>query len=741
MSATPDEVERLVTATGLRALLAHVDEVVICCDNDGTVHFANDAFRTLLGYSPEHFVGRSIIEIVHPDHVGPALEAIARWEGRAGAPRGEPVKVRTSDGLWMEVRYDAAIGPDFGAIGSLVLTLRPESQVDLGERELRARALNDDRIIRLSSVFLNLPTEEFDHGLEVAVAELASLEDVTRVSVWRADDDRLVRRAAWSAPIGAPAVPLARRMRIADYASLRLAMQGHDTLLNEPWHHGPEFAAERELFEHAGTTACLISPLAAADTFVGIVMVESTLNQDFGATHFGATHSACAILAEAFLRNDVERRLATQALTDRVTGMANRWAFDVELECALDDLQDGALGSVTLGVVDLDRFKIVNDTYGHAVGDRLLFECAERLRACAEEGTTLARLGGDEILVLITDAGGPDDAVHAVERLLSSLDMPFDLPGGAIALTASAGVAYTDDGDTEPSELMSKADVAMYQVKSRGGDGVVLADPDAHRARSARLRLETELRRAIDAEALEVHYQPEFELTTGRLLGAEALARWEHPHHGLLAASEFIPLAEASGLISSIGRQVLAVACRTAASWSRRLDADPFLLRVNVASRQLRQVDFVDQVADALADADYPASGLCLELTESTLLTDPIVAAERFSQLRELGVGLAIDDFGTGYSSYLQLRSLPLTALKIDRSFVTDLPRSHTDSAIVVATLDLAAALGLTVTAEGVETELQRDALIELGCPAAQGYLLGRPMPAESFEKLFDAAA
>ncbi len=746
MSTVPEEVEidtdKVVTRAGLRAVLAHVDEVVICCDTDGTVRFVNDAFRNLLGYDAEHFVGRNVLEIVHPDQIDSSLAAIARWEGRSGAPRGEPVDVRTSDGSWLQVRYDAAVGPDFGDLGSLVLTLRPEADLDLAERELRARALNDERIIRLSSAFLNLPTEDFDAGLQVAVAELASLEDVTRVSVWRSSGDRVVRQASWAAPIGAPSVPLARRMRIRDFASLIAATKGRDTLLHEPWRHGPDYQAERDLFQSANTTCCLISPMSARDEFVGIIMVESTLTQDFGATHFAATQSASAILAEAFLRNDVERRLATQALTDRVTGMANRWAFDVELECALDDLQDGALKSVTLGIVDLDRFKVVNDSHGHAMGDRLLFEVAERLRARAGDEATLARLGGDEFLVLMTDVGGPDDALRAMEHLMEPLDMPFDLSGGAVALTVSGGVAHTTDGDTEPSELMSKADVAMYQVKSRGGDGIELSDPDAHRARSARLRLETELRRLIDEGGLEVHYQPEYELATNRLIGAEALARWEHPHHGLLAASEFIPLAEASGLIARLGRQVLVRACRTVAEWCReRDDDDPFLLRVNVASRQLRQKDFVDQVADVLADAELPAARLCLELTESTLLTDPLVAAERFSQLRELGVGLAIDDFGTGFSSYLQLRSLPLTALKIDRSFVTELPQSHTDSAIVMATLDLASALGLTVTAEGVETETQRRALVEMGCPAAQGYLLGRPMSGAAFEKLFDEAA
>lgn len=737
----PSDDDKVLTRAGLRAVLAHVDEVVICCDDYGTVLYANDTFRTLLGYSPELFVGRNIVEIVHPDQLDDAAAAIARWEGRSGAPRGEPITVRTSDGAWMEVRYDAALGQDFGDLGSLIVTLRPESLVDLAERELRARALNDDRIIRLSSVFLNLPTEDFDRGLDVAVAELASLEDVTRVSVWRSQGSRVVRRSVWEASVNAPTVPLDDSIPIGAFVSLRQAAGGEFTLLSEPWHHDDQFAPERALFEAAGTRSCLICPMMAGEEFVGIVMVESTLDQEFGATHLGATRSASAILAEAFLRNDIERRLATQALTDRVTGMANRWAFDVELECALDDLNDGLHRSVTLAVIDLDRFKTVNDTYGHAVGDRLLFEVAERFRTRAGNDTTLARLGGDEILVLITDRDGPDEALHAVEALIALLDVPFDLQGGAVALTASAGVAFTVDGDTEPSELMSKADVAMYHVKSQGGDGAALADPNAHRARSARLRLENELQGTILSDGLLVHFQPECELSTGRLLGAEALVRWDHPSHGLLTASEFVPLIEASGLVSVLGRQVLARACRTAVAWCSDLGTRPFLLRVNVASRQLRQVDFVEQVADVLAETGYPASALCLELTESTLLTDPVLAAERFGQLRALGVGLAIDDFGTGYSSYLQLRSLPLTALKIDRSFVTDLPRSHTDAAIVSATLGLADALGLTVTAEGVENEYQRSALIDLGCPAAQGFLLGRPMPAEAFAKLFDTAA
>ena len=576
------------------------------------------------------------------------------------------------------MHYDAAVGSDFGGIGSLVLTLRLESSIDIVERELRARAFNDDRIMRLSSAFLNLPTEDFEKGLDIAVGEIASLETVTRVSVWRTDGDRMVRRSCWESSIKAPTFPLPERVRRDDFATLKRAAEGKDTLLMEPWRYGPEFETEREAYRISGVTSCLVSPMMAGEEFVGTVMIETTLQEEFGAVDIGAVHSACAILAEAFLRNDAERLLARQARVDRVTGLSNRWAFDVDLECALEELRSDGMDGLALAVIDLDRFKAVNDTFGHAIGDHLLAEVAHRLRHQADDRTTLARLGGDEILVLVQHVDGPDEAYEVLEHLLEVFRVPFNLPSGALALTASAGLAHTADGDTEMGELMARADVAMYQVKATGGDAVTIADRDSHIERSQRLRREADLQRAIQAGTLWVHYQPEVELATGRLLGAEALIRWQHPHSGLMTAAEFIPLIESTALIETVGRQVLREACKAASRWRGRVVGDDFLIRVNVAARQLRQERFVQEVGDALADADLPPSALCLELTESTLLTDPTVAVERFGQLRSLGVGLAIDDFGIGYSSFLQLRSLPLSALKIDRSFVTDLPaKSH----------------------------------------------------------------
>ncbi len=723
----------LVTAAGLDAVLAHADEAVLGCDADGTVRFASEAFRTLLGYAPEMFVGRNITEIVHPDQLAFVVEAIARWSGRVGSPQGDPIRVRAADGSWVEVRYDAAIGQDFGAIGSLVLTLRLESSVSVAERALRTRVLNDDRIVRLSSAFLHLPADEFDKGLDVAMAELGSLESVLRASVWQAEGDRVVRRAYWQAPASLPTLPLSERARVDDFGSLRRARAGQETFLFLPWQHGPEFDGERALFDEAGITSVLVEPIIAGDTFVGALLLENTLGDEFGATHFSAARSACAVLAEAFTRHEVEDRLAVQARTDRVTGLANRWAFDAELDRALSDLAAGSTSGVALAIVDLDRFKVVNDTYGHGVGDQLLHDVADRLVDASSPRTMLARLGGDELLVLVEDVATADAAHRAVEELLDALVAPFDVSEGVLAVTVSAGVVHTTDPTDDVDVLMRAADLAQYRAKSIGGDAVLLADVATTRAQSVRLRRETELREAVDRGQLVVHYQGEFDLVTGALVGAEALVRWPHPTDGLLAAGEFVPLAEASGLINELGRQVLREACRDVASWQQSGGNVPFTLRVNLSARQVRQPDLVDQVGDALADCGLDPSVMCVELTESTLLADPVGAAAHFDALRELGVGLAIDDFGTGYSSLLQLRSLPLTALKIDQSFVAGLAASAADRAIVRATLDLAAALGLDVTAEGVETAAQRDVLVELGCPRAQGFLLGRPVSAAQF--------
>jgi EAL domain-containing protein (putative c-di-GMP-specific phosphodiesterase class I) len=324
-------------------------------------------------------------------------------------------------------------------------------------------------------------------------------------------------------------------------------------------------------------------------------------------------------------------------------------------------------------------------------------------------------------------------AIARTQQLLDGLRMPFDVAGSPVALTASVGLVHAVDPSADAVELLRRADLALRRAKESGGDAIQVDDEHLRERVASRLHRESELREAVAGDGIEVHYQGEWDLVTGELVAAEALARWRHPTEGLLDAGAFIPLAEESRVIDDLGLEVLREACATLGAWRGRGLAQDLLMRVNISARQLRNDDLAHQVSDALADSGVPASALCLELTESSLLIDPEGSLARLERLRELGVGLAVDDFGTGYSSLLYLKRLPVTAVKIDRAFVKDLPDPISDRAIVQAVVQLAAALEITCTAEGVETAEQRDALVRLGCHRAQGYLLARPEPTEVF--------
>ncbi len=723
-----------ITRATLTAMLSHVDEAIVATDEAGVVRFASAGVRALLGLDPDAVVGRNLLDFLHPDELEELAESMERWHGRSGSPRGQVQRVRASDGTWREVYYDAVTGPRVAPF-SIVVTIRAAEDADPVQGELVQRVLAEEILLRLTKTFLELPLERFDEGLDHALSALAALEWTTRISIWLVDDDRLVRRATWEAPANAPALRLPPRFRLASSPAMRALVSGDEIrfsrevpLADSAW------AADRIVFEKSGVQSALAVPMMGGGRFTGALALESTIGDvAFDTTHTFTVRSAAAILGEAFVRNEAERRLADQARIDPVTGLGSRWAFDVALVRALEDVRTGTSPGCGLAIVDLDRFKMVNDALGHRAGDSLLADVATRLVGAAGARTLLARLGGDEILVLHeheADAAGTIDRTRA---LLGALAAPFEIQGTRITLTASAGVVHAGDVSADAGELLRRADLAMYRAKALGGDHLEVDDADLREQVASRLGREAGLRAALADGRLIVHYQGEWDLGTGALIGAEALARWDHPVEGLLTAGSFIALAEDCGLINELGRFVLREACAAVAGWrSRGLD-DGFVLRVNLAARQLRQPDLVDQVADALADAGLPASALCLELTESALLIDPDGSVAVLARLRELGVGLAVDDFGTGYSSLLYLKRLPLTALKIDRAFVMGLPDDRRDRAIVASTIQLADALGISATAEGVETEGQRQALVELGCRRAQGFLFARPEPFEVF--------
>ncbi|MCW2674432.1 MAG: hypothetical protein JWP14_3021 [Frankiales bacterium] len=432
--------------------------------------------------------------------------------------------------------------------------------------------------------------------------------------------------------------------------------------------------------------------------------------------------------------NVLSWRLTEQEATrDGLTGLPNR----VALLDALDKtLQGRGRKSTAVLFIDLDNFKDANDAFGHEVGDGLLVALAGRLGAQLRVGDTLARLGGDEFAVVLSDLSHPEDALASAERLLRTLYDPIRIGEFTLSAEASLGLAYAD-GATNGADLLRNADLAMYQAKRDGGGQVAVYRPTLHTAVLRRSELEADLRVALDEQQFVLHYQPIIDVTTNRLVGTEALVRWEHPVRGLLGPVEFITAAEQSGLIVPLGAWVLRTACIQTAAWQQQTpDRVPLTVAVNLSPRQLLDRTLVATVAEALHDSGLDASSLCLEITEGSVIRDFETTMPTLNALRTLGVSLALDDFGTGYSSLSYLKQLPVNIVKIDRSFVNDLGNETPNSQIVLAIIELAHALGMRVTAEGAETHLQLHTLRAMGSDQAQGYLLGRPMPVDSLSGL-----
>jgi diguanylate cyclase len=422
-----------------------------------------------------------------------------------------------------------------------------------------------------------------------------------------------------------------------------------------------------------------------------------------------------------------QRRIKHQALSDALTGLPNRTVLHDRTGQAIRQA-DRELSPTALLLIDLDRFKEVNDTLGHHYGDQLLVQVGQRLQAALRQVDTVARLGGDEFAVLLPRIASAEGAVAVARKLQAALEEPFPLDGLTVDVEASIGVALYPDHGNDPEELLQRADIAMYTAKETHA-GFVLFDPKQDQHSPKRLALLGELRRALEQRQLLLHYQPKVDAHTGRVLGVEALVRWQHPDHGLVPPGEFIPLAERTGLITPLTHYVLDEALRQSRQWH---DAGHELtVAVNVSARRLLDLQFPDEVADLLARHQVPTRLLVVELTESTIMADPVHALEVLSRLNAMGVQLSIDDFGTGYSSMAYLKSLPVQELKVDRSFVSQMISNSNDAVIVHSTVDLGRNLGLRVVAEGVEDALTLQQLDLLGCHAVQGYHISRPVAAE----------
>jgi diguanylate cyclase (GGDEF)-like protein/PAS domain S-box-containing protein len=434
----------------------------------------------------------------------------------------------------------------------------------------------------------------------------------------------------------------------------------------------------------------------------------------------------------------LEQRLSFEALHDSLTGLANRVLFKDRVAKAMVRSGEQA-GSAAVVMLDLDRFKNVNDTLGHGAGDELLTSTAARLLSATRGSDTVARLGGDEFAVLLTGIHGKEDVMPVLNRIETMLQRPFWIGGREIVASGSLGIAIGGEG-SDAAELLRRADVAMYAAKvvertvsSR------FFQPEMLEAAHHRAQLEVDLRTAVEKGQLRIAYQPLMGLTNRKAYGVEALLRWDHPDRGTIEPDEFIPMAEDTGLIVGMGRWVLHQACRTVSDWQRRSGRkEPLLLSVNVSARQLVDEHIVTDVAEALASSGLAPGSLFLELTESTLIEDTSIVMQRLADLRALGVKLAIDDFGTGYSSLAYLRTFPIDMLKIDRRFVADLDRGGSSAVLAKAVLGLGATLSLRTVAEGIERDTQLSELLEMGCQYGQGFLFAGPLSVSEAETFIE---
>jgi diguanylate cyclase (GGDEF)-like protein/PAS domain S-box-containing protein len=738
-SAARDEDGLRLTWTQLDRLLGFVDEMIVCIDADATISFASAATVRLTGQDPSSVVGRSIAEFIHPEDLGHLLTVMDRWQDRQGSGVVDPARIRCADGSYVAMTIDGMTGVDLGPLGTVVATLRPVDATSEVEQELRQRLVAESRLVRIASTFVHTPAERLDDNVDDALAELGSMGAVDRVEVVLFDLNAktMSNTHEWTAP-GVQPMLMEDAIPMSDSLMLRRILEHRDVNIPSVAELGDEWWEERQWFEGRDVRSMLAVPLADQGRVIGMLGFEAVAGDwTYSAQHLLTLRTAAGILGQAFAKREAEERLAYQARHDPLTGLPNRWAFLEALQRAVQRLHS-SLGlanptpsGVAVLLLDLDRFKVVNDSLGHRLGDELLVEVARRVEAACPPGSLLARLGGDELVILAEQLSSEAEALALARELRKAIRRPLVVQGQDVSTTASVGIAVALESSQSADDLLRHADSAMYAAKELGRDRIEVFDETLRAKVRRQLQNEIELRQALDNGELVVHYQPEVEVPSGRVLAVEALVRWHHPHRGLLAAAEFIGLAEETGIIIEIGLWVLREACAQHVRWRHAHPDHQLLLRVNLSALQLGEPDLLPKVMGIISETGIDPSCLCLEITETVVMADAEASLQVLQKLRGLGVELAIDDFGTGYSSLSYLKRLPVDVLKIDRSFVDGLGTDPDDTAIVQAIMVLASSLGLSVTAEGVETDVQLDELMRLGCRRVQGFLFGRPAPAE----------
>ncbi|MFN8021219.1 MAG: EAL domain-containing protein [Acidimicrobiales bacterium] len=672
------------TEQQLRNLLDDLPDAVVVIDRAGTVRDANAAARLLTGRIADELIGRDFRELVAEES-----------RDLAGI-------------LWRQVQEGATFHGT-----EVTLPLAPPAAADV-----------------IVAVDAMLPARDPD-GVVVTLRDVT--DSVREAAALERARERF-RLAFHGAPTGMTLATVDTG-RIVDVNEPMLTMLGaeRDEVVGSTVRditHVDDWERNNALLVRAATGT--ISDYALEKRYVrpdgSVVWAQTSVSvfEDGG-----------EMLAIAHVQDITEQRRAAEQLRwaathDELTRLPNRSQFTAELT---DRLVTAPMGTTAVLFIDLDNFKVVNDSLGHAIGDQLLRGMTQRLRAVLRDHDMLSRFGGDEFIVMLTDYHGELPPLAMAERLRKEIGRPLTLDGVELFVTGSIGIAIADRPGVTASDLLRDADAAMYRAKARGRDCVEVFAPGVHDASVATLRTTNELRRGIERDEIVPYYQPIVDLETGVLTGFEVLARWRHPDRGLLGPDQFLPMAEETGIINDVGAAILRASLAQLGQWRERVPSFADLsIAVNVSSRQLLGGEFIGVVCEALAESGVPAGSLWLEITETALMTDVKAASIALRELRGVGLHLSVDDFGTGYSSLTYLKRFPVEAIKVDRTFVNGLGIDNEDSTIVEAVVRLGHSLGLSVVAEGVETPLQLSRLRELGCDKGQGYLFGRPRPAEIVE-------
>ena len=729
------------------ALLARWNDVaegVVAFDADLLVLWANDALGALLGASLDDWLGHAPWDFVHPDDLGRVSTSFSGLHDHPGRRGPATYRLRHTAGHYVLARVSGLNLLDDPEFGVLVLEVRPV------EEEQRAEALATDQYETLEHLLAGQALD--DTLLEIVLLVERHGEGLT-AAILLIDDAGTGFRVAAAPNLPAPLAALMQGFPVGPHAGLTAneAVRRVESAVSADLAVDPLWDAHAATATASGMAACWSVAILNAECTeaIGSVDVYRSVPGEPRLEDWALPMLAARLAGIAIDRRGWIAELEHQSNHDALTGLLNRRAFVAELERLLEPSPSSLAAEVALLFIDLDRFKVVNDTHGHDVGDVVLREAGLRLADAARDATNdhavVARLGGDEFVVAWGPCFDAAEAIHVAERLRYELDRVLSVGPIRVTPRVSIGVALAAaiaGPSTPPSAdlLLRNADAALNRAKADGRNRWVFYDDALRQSHLERRATEADLERAIERGELRVFFQPVVALGTNRLAGIEALVRWEHPLRGLLPPAAFIDVAEDAGLVTGIDEQVLDGALPIVERWNAsraERELDPLTLWVNLSAHHLMQPDAVDHILRRVEAGAIVRSPLGVELTESALLADPVAAAGLLARLRGAGIGVAIDDFGTGYSSLAALRTLPATHLKIDRRFVNGLLTDSRDRAIVEATLQLGHAFGLGVTAEGVETPDQADELTRLGCDLAQGFLYGRPVPAEALESAF----